>query len=274
MESSGGGWKLNVISYGRDGEARIWWHTNCFDKQGRLWRHGRLWLHVPGNCFRFEWWPGKRFGIGVTVGDGSFSDEQLSLYLELPLLFALSFGVQRWRWVKRLPGIQWTSVGADGNTVYDHSKGERELSLRCSDGAIRWRLWRHPDHGRGRDWRDRSFYPLDFLLGRQQYSEGPRERHETTITFPEAAYPVAVELYTSTWKRPRWPKVRSASWADVEMGTPIPVPGKGENSWDMDEDAIYSMLCRAATVEEAIASLSESVERDRRRYGGEGWLPS
>jgi hypothetical protein len=265
---------MNIITRDKTGEARIWWHTNNFDKQGRLWRHGRLWLHVPGNCFRFEWWPGKRFGIGVTVGDGSFSDEQLSLYLELPLLFALSFGVQRWRWVKRLPGIQWTSVGADGNTVYDHSKGERELSLRCSDGAIRWRLWRHPDHGRGRDWRDRSFYPLDFLLGRQQYSEGPRERHETTITFPEAAYPVAVELYTSTWKRPRWPKVLAVSRADVEMGTPIPIPGKGENSWDMDEDAIWSITCPAATVEEALASLRESVERDRRRYGGEGWLPN
>lgn len=264
---------MNIIKRDGNGEARIWWHTNCFDKQGRLWRRGRLWLHVPGNCFRFEWWLGKCFGISATFGDGGFSDDQLSLYLELPLLFALSFGVERCHWVRRLPGIQWTSVDADGNTVYDHSKGERELSLRCSGGAIRWRLWRHPDHGRGRDWRDRSFYPLDFLLGRQQHSEGPRVSHQAVLEFPEATYPVTVELYTSTWKRPRWPISVRVNRANIEMGAPVPVPGKGENSWDLDDDAVHGLTCPSATVEEALSHMRQTIERDRKRYGGEGWLP-
>ena len=256
-----------------DGEPSVWWSTNCFDEQGRLWRHGRLWLNVPGNSFRLEWWKGKRLSAGISFSAGSLSDEQLSCHIELPKLFALSFGIRRCPWVIHLPGIRWTTTDETGQTIYNHKNGERELSFRCGATSIHWRLWRHPDIGYSRDWRDRSFYPLDLLLGREQYSETPGYVIQTTIPFPEGNYDVTIKLYTSTWKRKRWHTIKTVNRADLELIRPVPIPGKGENAWDIDEDGIYSMTCQASTVEEALATLRASVERDRMRYGGANWKP-
>ena len=57
---------------------------------------------------------------------------------------------------------------------------------------------------------------------------------------PEGKYPAHVKRERRTWKRPRWftPLVRGYWDVDVESG--IPVPGKGENSWDCDDDAIFA----------------------------------
>jgi hypothetical protein len=57
------------------------------------------------------------------------------------------------------------------------------------------------------------------------------------------------------------------------MYEPIPVPGKGENAWDMEDDAIHSMGCVANSVDDAIIKLLNSVNRDRVRYGGAHWVP-
>jgi hypothetical protein len=57
---------------------------------------------------------------------------------------------------------------------------------------------------------------------------------------PEGKYPAHVKRERRTWKRPRWftPLVREYWDVDVESG--IRVPGKGENSWDCDDDAIFA----------------------------------
>lgn len=58
-------------------------------------------------------------------------------------------------------------------------------------------------------------------------------------------------------------------------GKPIPVPGKGENSWDCDDDAIHSSHGPHSTVHQAVAALVASVYRDRTRYGsGPEWQPT
>ena len=57
-------------------------------------------------------------------------------------------------------------------------------------------------------------------------------------------------------------------------GKPIPVPGKGENSWDCDDDAIHSSHGPHSTVHQAVAALVASGYRERTRYGsGPEWLP-
>lgn len=54
-------------------------------------------------------------------------------------------------------------------------------------------------------------------------------------------------------------------------GEQIPVPGKGENSWDCGEDATYAFSCMADSVEDGIASLVRSILVRRRKYGGRNW---
>jgi hypothetical protein len=78
----------------------------------------------------------------------------------------------------------------------------------------------------------------DALFGRPKHSL--EVLSEQDITMPEGKYPAHVKRERRTWKRPRWftPLVREYWDVDVEGG--IPVPGKGENSWDCDDDAIFA----------------------------------
>jgi hypothetical protein len=62
--------------------------------------------------------------------------------------------------------------------------------------------------------------------------------------------------------------------AEITPDKPIPVPGKGENSWDCDDDASYGMTCAAQTPAEAVAHYSASIQRDRQRHGGNHWVPA
>lgn len=90
---------------------------------------------------------------------------------------------------------------------------------------------------------------------------------------PEATYYGEVEQFTSTWRRPRawWKTIQKRAEIKIESG--IPIPGKGENSWDCDQDAIYSLTTTASNLEEVIACLKENVMETRDRYGGAHWAP-
>ena len=96
----------------------------------------------------------------------------------------------------------------------------------------------------------------------------------TVVPMPERAYPASVKLFESTWKRPRWFASRMVR-AEVKIEKGIPFPGKGENSYDCGDDALFGLTCKADTVEQAIAETVESALRNRRRYGGSvDWQPA
>jgi hypothetical protein len=50
---------------------------------------------------------------------------------------------------------------------------------------------------------------------------------------------------------------------EIEVKGGVPVPGDGENSWDIDDDAVEIMTVAADTIEEAIAKFKESIGKDR-----------
>lgn len=91
--------------------------------------------------------------------------------------------------------------------------------------------------------------------------------------------PVTVELdgrrYEGTWQlerwqttRPRWPwpyRVRISSY--IDMPHPPQFAGKGENSWDCDDDGIYGMGTNEATVGGAVGEYVKAVLKNRERYG-------
>lgn len=103
---------------------------------------------------------------------------------------------------------------------------------------------------------------------------GTRELH-----FAEGAYTVRFAPREIVIRRPRWPisrVVRMVDW-QVEGGVGgrngIPIPGKGETGYDIDEDAVYSGGVQAQTIEEAAGKVYGRVMRDRVHRGGVGWLP-
>jgi hypothetical protein len=221
---------------------------NLNEKQGgRLGsplKWGRAWL----GSFGVEWVTG-RLGLGLSFEQ---DQEKVMWHVSLPLLtLYISFEQFRGR-VKH-----------------------RELSFRVSDWAIWWRLWADPwswEHDRPK-WRDGSFHLDDFILGKRCYSEQTISEVETVVPMPERAYPATVRLFLSTWSRPRWFATELVR-ADVKVDGGIPYPGKGENSWDMGDDATYGLMCPARTVEEAVAAMVEAVLSSRRKYGGSvNWQP-
>jgi len=156
---------------------------------------------------------------------------------------------------------------------------EREFKIDFSieDLTLRFVLW-----GRKWDWqkadpwwiRGVSLNLSDFFLGRAEYSTRDLDIQPAIVPMPEAAYECTVRLFESTWKRPRWRPQRLVR-ATVDIPVGIPHPGKGENSYDCDEDRCYSLTCPESTVEGAIARVVESVLRSRRKYGGSvNWQPA
>ena len=57
----------------------------------------------------------------------------------------------------------------------------------------------------------------------------------------------------------------------------MPIPGKGENSWDCDDDAIYTKTYSfedcSGCIYNAIGKLEMDVMRERRRHASLAWVP-
>lgn len=255
---------MKTLIRGKGEDTALWWHSQCLDKQGRMWKYGRAWLHWPRNSVGVCW-NLLSSSCGFRIAFSSTGDDAIDVWLLVPYLFSLYLHLSHADWVKRLPGVKWTGKWGSG---------EREIYIRFHDGTLWWTLWRDGNEHKSGDWRDSNFKPMDFLLGRQKYSESERVTSETFVEMPEGFYPATVALFTSTWKRPRWPWAMSIVRADIEIPGGIPVPGKGDNSWDIDDDAIYGLTCPSGTTQDAIDHVRDSTMRSRERYGGENWIPA
>jgi hypothetical protein len=85
-------------------------------------------------------------------------------------------------------------------------------------------------------WRHGNFNPVDFLFGRQKYSEDVLETVPVSLAMPEKTYTGTVKLLRSKWKRPRAWWTQTILYAHIDVPGGVPFPGKGENSWDCGED--------------------------------------
>jgi len=246
------------------------WHfhwQNLNEKRGgRLGsplRHGRAWLRIFGGTLNWSWHLLGPF-CGASVSATQADDLGFKLHAAVP-------GVAVWLTVSEFGPIKSATRWLLRDARYE----DRELSIGVHDWTVFWRVWRDPMSWSSNvpRWRQGGFRILDALLGRQRHSEREISRTAVKIALPEAQYDATVRLYESTWKRPRWFALHRLG-SEVEIAKGIPVPGKGENSWDCDGDALFSQSGPHSTVEAAIASVIESVLRSRRRHGGSvEWQP-
>lgn len=150
---------------------------------------------------------------------------------------------------------------------------DREIGFSVHDGTIHWRVWMDPDSWSSSDgWRNSSFSYVDFILGKTEHHSEILREVETVIPMPEGPYPAKVVFTRDTWKRPRG-RTSVVLRADVTPDKPVPVPGKGENSWDCGDDFISCQIGPGATVAEAVSNFVASVLTKRERYGGSNWQP-
>lgn len=237
---------------------------------GPLWREGRAWLHVsrvedgPDVTFKAAWHigSGKTFDFIISVGD-ALSEDDAGLHLSVP-------GLRVWLSVRRLLP-----------KAIRHMPG-RWLGWTTHHGSIYLYLWADPTEtirrAPFRDARSPKRQPIlyieDWLKGKTYYSDQEIGTVRMEVQMPEGRYPATVRMFLSTWRRAWWPGVEWAIRAHVIPDVPIPIPGKGEDSFNCGDDATYELTTPATTPLAAADALAADVLARRRRYGGVDWSPA
>lgn len=171
----------------------------------------------------------------------------------------------------------WNAIGTQNWTPCEkRCKGWVKGGYRPSRAAT-WPGWRL---------KVRSAPLLDRLLGPMVHTskligtypvwkDGKPLGLKQVVALPEGNYPCRVLLREDTWERKRWPLSRRViKRADVDMDEPIPVPGKGENSYDIDDDATFAMTLPASTIAEALGKVAENALRTREQRASRSWTPT
>lgn len=147
---------------------------------------------------------------------------------------------------------------------------DRECGVSFHDWTLRINPWSLSMEWSSSDpwWvRGLSFNVQDFMLGRTRYrSETLRDGIPLKIPMPEGVYPAVAKIERCTWKRPRW-FGRTRTYVSVDVPKGIPFAGKGENSWDCDDDGLFGYSSEGDSLDRAVAKGVESVLSSRRKYG-------
>lgn len=255
----------------KNGEPRVRAHFINYtkrEKKGSWARHGAFYLTWPSNEVRLEWVL-FRLCLGFVVQVSGDDDHAFQLSFGIPGIGQFYFDVRKADWLLWLTGTKWYK----GQPIVDW---DRKIGFRFFDKALVLYPWVNPNHypTHGRD--IHFIRPDNILFGRQKYKKYNERSFNVGLAMPEGTYPAKVTLYTSEWKRPRWPwwpMTRRVNRADIDVENGVPIPGKGDNGWDMDDDAIFSMTCMSETVDEALEKIRKSTLGDRERRAGKGWVP-
>jgi hypothetical protein len=241
------------------------------DVTGSILKHGRAWFKPHGfgrSEFALHWsWSLNpsltrwlvNFSLDFFDGD---SEQDLSMNFGLfgcMFYFTLENFIPR-KWARK---HQWAH-----NSGFYISEGSARIELfHAGDDCYRCEGWK--------GWYKHIFI-REAIMGRTDYTSEPIETHTTTVTMPEGSYDAIVTINRDMWRHRRWPfryfpRQRTSAYIEVPQG--VPVPGKGENSWDCGEDAIYATGSSSPTVAAAVAQIITSALKTRERYGGKNWRP-
>lgn len=242
---------------------RAWfWHWQNLQEGAPWWKYGRAWWHFPARTIGVEWLTGTR-RCGASLEFSTSSDKSILIYIGIPWLIALYFSVTGLRWVRHLPGVDYSGW----------MTGSREISIDVSDWTIRCALWSCSNVYPHRHF---NLCIDNFFLGRAKYSERLIDTGLAGVTMPEGTYRATYELFMSQWKRPRWPWPERMRRGKISVEGGVPVPGEPDSDFfEYDEDAVQDFITGdVETVEALVAAFRESIEHDRQRYGGPDWKPS
>ena len=257
---------------------------------GEEWESPRVTLEVDKSSATF----GAHFNFGgekdFAVGLSAFGRSiWLSLYDAIPQTIRQRFSDEAKRKADQL------NEAAGRTVAYSYQlnpfNGRRTgISILRRDDFINVNVWSDDDNQGGFHW---STFPkarlAEALLGKPICETKTLEDYPAPATgqkarLPEGSYDVSAKIIeqTNTWSRVRALGLdgvirRSVKYISLECSEGLPIPGKGENSWDCDDDAIYSTTYRFDDCDDciynAIGKLEMDVMRERRRYASLAWVP-
>lgn len=209
--------------------------------------------------------PGKpRPHAGITYS----RNEDHTLYLGLGFEVYVSWDRRKgYDW----PGQEW------GVSI----RGERlAVEWACDDSEMHYftdaKGKRRSKPGAGWEW---HCYLLDALLGDRRYSSVETGRETLTLVMPEGRYRADCVVDMATWQRPRWPwwpLTRRIERATIDFTPPVGIPGKGENSYDCDDDATYSVTTpiKRGSLHATLEAFALDTLKTRQHRGGLNWAPA
>lgn len=243
-------WLVSIRRFGRDD--RRWWvrlGRPRPDDEGVLVRPLRLIVEI-GELGRRAMCKYQR-------------DEDHTLGIGLGWIIWVSWGRAGYDW----PGKEW------GISFWD---GHLKLAWACDDSEMHY----DGKGGRGRpkcgwQW---SCFLMDVIFGRCKYTREETARQTRILTMPEGKYQAACVVTHATWRRARWPwwpLTRTRDRLEAEFDPPVGLPGKGENSYDCDDDATYSvtMPLKHGDIQATLNAFALDTLRERQQRGGLTWQP-
>lgn len=246
---------------------RFHWQ-NLSDAPGRERRgfwHGRAWLHFGRRSVaKIEWTHGK-LGLALTL-DFDRSEREAHIHVAAP-------GFSYYVGAEGLPARLFNALPFKyRRTEYNYMGDHRSIGVRFFDGKLWWSLWEDRHEWRHSDpkWMSGSFDFVKALLGDTDYSRRVIEERDVMIPMPEKSYPAKAKLEVATWIRSRWPWgpfSKRGTYVQIDIPGGIGIPGKGENSWDCGDDALFGLSTKARTIEDGIGHVVASALSTRRKYG-------
>lgn len=269
---------------------RAWnfrWHLSATLEPGERWLGTILkgWAHFGWTRYRFKWLE-VEFALGGEDGMAQWS-------IRTPLL-SWAFGVRvpaRWLegWVyqRRVWSIKLGYVGSPLRILFAYDDSMRDMQ-----SYYRRKFEAGTDDRtviRGRVWPtnfmiDHPGFELDVfgsrvrgrlknrLLGKRAFEIAEGKVEEVEVVMPDGqpdagqVYPATVQHGVYVWSRPRW-RTRVRRFTEIKLEHPPMFAGKGENSWDCDDDCFYSSSGPRQTTEEAVRDYVASVVDQREKYG-------
>lgn len=259
------------LKYGRD-NAYYYECRRCGARPRPQTDENAPWEVQPGGL-SFEWWvlPKKiknEWGLNFRVGHAG-SERTFKGHVSTPVAAAY-WGIERYgEGLRKL---------LNSNDDYE----TRVTYISYHSGKFYTQIWAKQNSWSSKDpwWMHGSWSPKDTLFGKRKMSREIVKTQPVVIPMAEGGYPAIAKLERVTVKRPRGRAHISYS-CEVKIDDPvsfIPVPGKGENSWDCGDDGVWSMTCPITNerdwVAEAISAMVKSALRDRERYAGKNWAPA
>jgi hypothetical protein len=122
-------------------------------------------------------------------------------------------------------------------------------------------------------------HPLRWIPGDADYQEDTASiaQCDVIVRMPEGDYPGTFKSKRVKWQRPRWTTAPWCYRCEIEVPGGIAVPGKGENSWDCDDNAHYSATFAATTEptepHDAAQRFALDVLKERQKYASLSWRP-
>lgn len=232
---------------------KIWWHRS---KEEFRW-----WLHWGRACWNYEGYlfkGAKHNHIGINLGG---DENDFTFFCGIYGLFNFYFGVEG-----LIPRKLMQKLFGYYTRHYEVSLFEEYISVE----------FHRDDCGWAKGWK--GFHKMidwkKIIFGKQTYGKRNISTERAYIEMPEGRYPATIEIFESTWTRKRFIKPVKLIRYDITPDIPIPEPGKGENSWDIDDDALYSITLLADSLEEALRETAKSVMKTRKKRASENWVPN